>query len=86
MTRWTYELQDGDLHHALVEVSGLVLDDLDGDDLVGLHVLALDDLTERSLAKDIQNEVTTGASCQGQLGRGRECGLTCGRPRCPASR
>ena len=55
--RTTYEFQDGHLHHTLVEVRWLVLDYLHGDNLVRLHVLTLNDLTERSLAQDIQDQV-----------------------------
>lgn len=47
------EIEDGDFHHGLVVVSGLVLDDLDSDDFVGLHVLTLYDLSESALAEQI---------------------------------
>jgi hypothetical protein len=52
-----YQFQNRDLHHALVKVRRLVLDDLDGHNLVGLHVLALDDLPKRSLTENVQDEV-----------------------------
>ena len=53
----THQLEDGDLHHALLEVRRLVLDDLYRDDLVRLHVLALDDLAERALAEYVEDKV-----------------------------
>ena len=53
----THELEDGHFHHALVEVRRLVLHDLHRDDLVRLHILTLDHLTERALTQDVQNEV-----------------------------
>ena len=54
----THKLEDGNLHHRLVEVRGLVFDDLDGDDFVRLHVLALDDLTKGPLTQNVKNEVS----------------------------
>lgn len=53
----TYQIQDGHLHHALVEIGRAVLDDLDGDNLLGLQILALDDLTECALAEHVKNKV-----------------------------
>lgn len=55
--RVTHKLEDSDFHHALVEVSRLVLYNLNRHHLVSLHVLAFDDLTEGSLAKNVQNKV-----------------------------
>lgn len=56
-TRGTDQLEDGDLHHALIKVGWLVFDDLDGYNLVGLHVLAFYHLTKGALAEYIKNEV-----------------------------
>lgn len=53
----THQVQDRNFHHTLVEVCGLILDHLDGDHLLRFQVLAFDDLPERSLTQDIQNEV-----------------------------
>lgn len=53
----THQVQDRHLHHTLVEVCGLVLDDLDGNNLLRFQVLALDDLSECPLSQHIQNEV-----------------------------
>ena len=53
----TNQFQDGDLHHALIEISRLVFDYFDGHDLVGLHVLTLDHLAKGPLAQNVQNEV-----------------------------
>lgn len=64
-----YQLQYRDLHHTLIKVRWLVLDNLDGNNLVGLHVLALDDLAKRSLTENIQDEVTT-------VREGLETGMT----------
>lgn len=57
--RSAYQFQYRDLHHTLIKVRRFVLDNLDGNDLVGLHVLALDYLPERSLTENIQYKVTT---------------------------
>lgn len=53
-----HQIQDGNLHHTLVEVGGTVLDDLDGNNLLCLEVLALDDLSKGTLAQHIENEVS----------------------------
>jgi hypothetical protein len=55
--RKSYHLKDRDLHHTLVEVRRLVLDNLDGHNLVALDVLALHDLAERALAKDVEDDI-----------------------------
>ena len=57
--RSAYQFQYRDLHHTLIKVRWLVLDDLDSDDFVGLHVLALDYLPKRSLTENVQDEVPT---------------------------
>lgn len=55
-TAWcTHKFEDGDLHHALIEVSRLVLHHFHRHDLMRLHVLAFDHLSKRSLAEDVQN-------------------------------
>lgn len=51
------EFQDGDFHHTLAKVGLLILDDLDGDDLVSLDVLTFDDLTEGALTEDVEDQV-----------------------------
>jgi len=56
--RRAYQIKDRHLHHALVEVSSTVLDDLDGDHLLCSEVLALDHLTEGALSKHIEDQVT----------------------------
>lgn len=53
----THKFEDGDFHHTLIEVSRLVLHDLHRHHLVGLHILTFDDLAERSLAENVQDEV-----------------------------
>ena len=52
-----YQIEDRHFHHTLIKVCCPVLDDLDCDNLLSLQVLTLDDLTECSLAEDIQNEI-----------------------------
>lgn len=52
-----YQVQDGNFHHALVEVGGTVLYDLDCHDFLGLQILAFDDLAKSTLAQHIQNQV-----------------------------
>lgn len=56
--RSTYQFQNRDLHHTLIKVCRFIFDHLDGNDLVGLHVLTLDYLSKGSLAENIQDEVT----------------------------
>ena len=58
----THKFEDGDFHHTLIEVSRLVLHDLDCDNFVGFHVLAFDNLPKRSLSKDIKNKVSSATS------------------------
>lgn len=53
----THQVQDRHFHHTLVEVRGLVLDDLDGHNLLRFQVLTLDDLSECSLSQHVQDEV-----------------------------
>jgi hypothetical protein len=53
----SYQVQNRHLHHALVEVRSAVLDDLDGNNLLGLEILAFHDLAERSLAQNVQNQI-----------------------------
>lgn len=53
-----YQVQNGHLHHALVEIRCPVLDNLDGDYLLRLQVLTLDDLAKSALSKNIQYEIS----------------------------
>lgn len=53
-----YQVKNRDLHHTLIKVRRAIFDDFDGDDFLGLQVLAFNDLTEGSLAKNIQNKIT----------------------------
>ena len=55
--RGTHQIQDGDLHHTLVEVGGTIFDDFDRNYLLRLEVLAFDDLPECSLTKDVENQI-----------------------------
>ena len=58
VTIWrTHKLQYSDLHHALIEIRRFVLHDFHRHHLVGLHILTFDDLAERSLAENVQDEV-----------------------------
>ena len=54
----TYELQDGNLHHTLIEVRRLVLDDFHRNNIMRPHVLAFHNLTECPLSEDIQNQIS----------------------------
>ena len=47
-----------DLHHTLVEISGLIFDNLDGNDFICPNVLALDDLPEGPLTENIENKIS----------------------------
>lgn len=60
--RETDELEDGNLHHGLVEVGRFVLDNLDGDDFMCSDVLAFDDLTKGALAENVEDEIPRGKS------------------------
>lgn len=51
------EVEDRDLHHALIEIGGSILDNLDCDHLLRLQILAFDYLAEGSLAKNIEYEI-----------------------------
>lgn len=53
----THQIQDRNLHHALIEIGGTVLDDLDCDYFLRLEVLAFNDLPECSLTKDIEDQI-----------------------------
>ena len=54
----TYQIQDGNLHHTLIEVGSLIFDDFNGYNLLCFQVLALDNLSKSSLAKDVKDEIT----------------------------
>lgn len=56
------KIENGDLHHRLVEVGRLVLDHLDRYNLLRLHVLTFDHLPERALAQNIQDQVSASGS------------------------
>lgn len=53
----SYQVQNRDLHHALVEVSSAILDDLHGNNLLCLEILAFHDLAECSLAQNVQYQI-----------------------------
>ena len=52
------QIEDRDFHHTLIEVCGPVLDNLHCHNFLRLQVLALNDLTESTLTKDVQNEIS----------------------------
>ena len=61
-TSWTLgrrarQIQNGDLHHTLVEIGSAVFDDLHGHNLLRLEILALDYLAKCTLAEDVKNQV-----------------------------
>lgn len=58
MTPDTYKIQNRHLHHTLIEVGRLVLDDLDSHHFLRLQVLAFYHLTESALSQHIENEVS----------------------------
>ena len=62
MIEASYEIQNGHLHHTLIEVRRPVLDNLDRNNLLGPEILALDNLSKRSLAQNVQNEVAVPAT------------------------
>ena len=47
-----------DLHHTLVEISRLIFDHLDGNNLIRPDILAFYDLAKGALAKNIENEIS----------------------------
>jgi hypothetical protein len=59
-----YQVEHRDFHHALVEVRGPVLDNLDRDNLLRLQILAFHDLAESALTKDIQYQVPVSSQRQ----------------------
>ena len=52
-----HQIQNGDLHHALVEIGSAVFDHLHSHDLLRLEILALDYLAKCTLAEDVKNQV-----------------------------
>ncbi len=54
---YTYQIQDGNFHHALVKVCRAVFNDLDGNDFLRLEILALDNLSESALTQHVKNKV-----------------------------
>lgn len=54
----TYQVQDGHLHFALIQVCRLVLYNLDSADIVCPHILTLYNLTESALTEDIEDQVS----------------------------
>ena len=55
---FTYEIKNRNLHHTLIEVGRPVLDDLDSNHLLSLEILAFHDLSECTLAKNVQDQVS----------------------------
>lgn len=53
----TYQVQDRDLHHTLVEVRSAVLDNLHSNNLLGFQILTFDDLAECSLTQNVQDQI-----------------------------
>lgn len=53
-----YQIKHRNFHHTLVKVSRAVLDDLDGNNLLRLEVLAFDDLAKGALAQHVENKVS----------------------------
>lgn len=54
----TDQFENRDFHHTLLKVRRLVLDDLDCDDLMRVHILTLDDLSECTLTENIENQIS----------------------------
>lgn len=79
------QLKDGHLHHRLVEVCRLVLDDFNRDNLMRFHVLAFDHLAKRALSQNVQDEVS-GVHESLREGDVSRDPLTCGLLQFPASR
>lgn len=50
-------VQDRNLHHALLQIGRLAFDDLDCNDLLRHHVLALCDLAKRAVAQNVKHEI-----------------------------
>lgn len=57
-TLGSYQVQDRNFHHTLIEVCSLILNDLHGNNLLGFQVLALDNLTKCPLAQHVEDKVT----------------------------
>jgi hypothetical protein len=52
-----YQIEHRNLHHTLVEIGCAIFDDLDGHDLLGLEILAFDDLAKGALTQHIEDEI-----------------------------
>lgn len=66
----TYQIQHRHLHHTLVKVSRLVLDDLDRHHFLRFHILTFHHLSKCSLPQDVEDEVAVPASSAGVDGNG----------------
>ena len=67
--RLSYQIEDRHFHHTLVEVGCPVLHYLYCHDFLSFQILALDYLTESSLAKDIEDKVPVSETCISNLHR-----------------
>lgn len=81
----SYQVQNRHFHHALVEVSSAVLDDLHGNNFLGLEILAFHDLAECSLAQNVQYQIPIPVTRGGQLSASLPSGLGGLTHLCPAS-
>jgi hypothetical protein len=82
--RATNQIQHRNLHHTLVEVCSLVLDYFNSHHFSCFEILAFHDLTKRTLAQNIENEVPISKFGKERLSVGKSisCGErehTCGR-------
>ena len=50
-------VKDGEFHHGLLEIGGLVLDNFDGDQLMGFDVLTLGNLPKSPLSQQVNNAI-----------------------------
>lgn len=57
----TYQVEDGNFHHTLVEIGGLIFHNFDRHNLLGLEVLTFDYLTKGSLTQNVENQITVSA-------------------------
>ena len=60
----TYNIQDHNLHRTLLSIRFLILNDFHTDYLMRFQILAFDDLSKRSLAQHIQDQVLVSFASQ----------------------
>ena len=53
-----YQIEDGHLHHTLIEVGSSVFDNFDSHNFLCSEILTFDDLSEGTLTENVENKVS----------------------------